>query len=137
MNVLIRECTKQDCLSLLTISDDKWAQGIKALAYSLLKETDEEIIKTLVAVSDGALLGFIYGFVLPNQTLLPEFMYLKPQYRHQGIAQKLLAELEKQSGCTASLIFYHKSLHEFYQTQGYKSEDTLEVAVKNMYLTIG
>lgn len=132
MNLEIREYVKQDWINLLSISDDKWAQSIRPLCFSLMREYDGKVLKTLLALCDGTLVGFIYGFVLPNKTLLPEFMYLKPEYRHQGIAQVLLEELEKQSGCTASMIFYHNSLHDFYQRQGYQSGDNLEVAMKEL-----
>ena len=132
MNLEIREYTNQDWFNLISISDDKWAENIRTLCFSLKKEYDGKVIKMLLSICDKKLCGFIYGFVLPNKTLLPEFMYLKPEYRHQGIAQHLLAELEKQSGCTASMIFYHNSLHDFYQKQGYQSGENLEVAMKEI-----
>lgn len=132
MNLVIREYTKQDWLNFITISNDEWAQTINQLGISMMKEYDGKVLKMFLAFDDASLIGFIYGFILPNRTLIPEFMYIEPQYRHNGIAQQLLAELEKQSGCTASMIFYHKSLHGFYQKQGYETGENLEVAMKTI-----
>lgn len=132
MSVEIREYIKQDWLNFMTISDDEWAQSIKSLGHSMIKEYDGRVLKLLLALCGESLAGFIYGFILPNRTLIPEFMYIKPEYRHNGIAQKLLSELEKRSGCTASMIFYNKSLHIFYQNQGYISGENLEVAMKTL-----
>ena len=132
MEINIREYTKDDWFELITISDDEWADTIRSLSFSLLREYDGEILKTILAFCDEKIAGFIYGFILPNQALIPEFMYIKPECRHNRIAQKLLAELEKQSGCSASMIFYNKSLHDFYQNQGYLVGDNLEVAMKTL-----
>ena len=95
MNLEIREYTKLDWYSLISISEDKWAKSIEQLGFSIMKEYNRDVLKILLAVCDNNVVGFIYGFILPNQTLIPEFMYLKPECRHQGIAQKLLPELEK------------------------------------------
>lgn len=130
MNLTIREYERRDWLDFLSISNDEWAQTIKQLGFSMVREYDGKVLKMLLAFDDANLIGFIYGFILPNQTLIPELMYIKPEHRHNGIAQQLLAELEKQTECTVSKIFYNKSLHEFYQKQGYKTGENLEVAIK-------
>ena len=132
MSIEIREYTKQDWLDFMGISIDEWAQGIKSIGLSILKEYDNRMLKLLLARSEGNLAGFIYGFVLPSQVLIPEFMYIKPEYRHQGIAQSLLAELERQSGCTCSMIFYNKTLHDYYEKQGYSTGENLETAIKQL-----
>lgn len=130
MNLLIREYTTNDYVDLATITDDTWAVQIITLAADLKKNYDGKIIKLLLAYNNNELIGFIYGFILPNRTLIPEFMYVIPQYRNHGIAHRLLNSLEKKSGCTSSMIFYNKELHDFYQKQGYLSGDRLETAMK-------
>lgn len=132
MNLIIREYTEQDWFDIMSISKDQWAKAITSTALSLLKNYDGEVLKTFLAICDNSVVGFIYGFILPSQTLIPEFMYIKPEYRHQGIAQKLLFELEIKSGCKSSMIFYHNSLHDFYKMQGYQSGENLEVAMKEL-----
>ena len=116
----------------MTISDDEWAQAIRPLGFSMIKDYDGKVLKMLLAFCDDQLAGFIYGFVLPNHALIPEFMYVKPEFRHNGIAQKMLAELEKQSGCTAAMIFYNKSLHDYYKNLGYTTGSEIEVAMKEL-----
>ncbi len=98
----------------------------------MLREYDGQVIRMLLAFSDTDLVGFIYGFVLPNKLLIPELMYVKPQYRKTGIAHKLLSELERNSTCTTSMIFYNKTLHDFYRTQGYQVGENLEAAIKSL-----
>jgi len=132
MEIEIREYEKKDWYGLLNISEDEWKTEILNFGYSMIKEYDGQTIKMLLAFSGKVLVGFIYGFVLPNKVLIPEFMYVKPEYRKNGIAHKLLSELEKLSECAASLIFYNKILHGFYQKQGYQAGENLEVALKNL-----
>lgn len=132
MTLDIREYSRADWFSLITLSDDEWEENIRAVGLSLLNEYDGKYLKMLVAYNGDNLAGFIYGFVLPNHCLIPEFMYVKPMYRHEGIAQKLLNELEQQSNCEVSMIFYNKSLHDYYQRQGYTTGDNLETAIKQL-----
>lgn len=107
----------------------KW---IKKNADTLSGVTHYSIEKCLVAEADGDIVGFIYGFVLPNKTLIPEFMYVVPNARKNGVGAELIKQLELTSGCTASMIFYNKSLHCFYEHQGYLAGENLEVAVKEI-----
>ena len=128
MDILIREYNKDDGLSLLSISNDEWKFAINNIV--MLMENENSVEKCLVAEVKGHVVGFIYGFVLPNKTLIPELIYVTPDFRKYGIATKLIKRLESISGCTAAMIFYNKSLHNFYEHQGYQLGDNLEVAMK-------
>ena len=130
MIVVIRDYKKNDRFALMCLSDDEWKLQVISTVMSL-KESGE-IEKCLVAESDGAIVGFIYGFILPNKTLIPEFMYVKPNARKNGVGTELLRQLEICSDCTASMVFYNKALHSYYKKQGYQAGDNLEVAMKEI-----
>lgn len=44
----------------------------------------------------------------------------------------LVEKLESSADCTASMIFYHKSLRDYYSKMGYQVGDALEVAMKGI-----
>lgn len=85
-----------------------------------------------IAESNSSILGYIYGFVLPNKLLIPEFVYVRPIYRRKGIAKSLFIVLEKESKCYTSMIFYHKTMREHYRKIGYIVGENLEVAMKEL-----
>lgn len=118
-----------DSVSLQTLSDDEWKQIIISLVLEM--NIDNPVEKCLVAEINGDIVGFIYGFILPNRTLIPEFMYIKPNHRKNGIGSALIKQLEIHSNCIASMVFYNKSLNEYYQKRGYQSGN-LEVAMKTI-----
>ena len=129
----IRKYEKRDFQSLATISTDCWSINHKNIAKLMLNEEDT-ISQCRVAVLDGNnIIGYIYGFSLPNGMLIPEFLYVYDDYRHQGIGKMLLDDLERSSGCGASMIFYNKSLRDYYEEQGYLYGDNLEVAMKELF----
>lgn len=76
-------------------------------------------------------MGLIYGYALPDGILFPEFLYVRPEYRGQKIGEQLISVLEKNSGCDTSQIVYHKTLHDYYEKQGYMAGD-LETAFKSL-----
>lgn len=129
MGIVYRAFEKRDFIDLATFSDDEWADKHYGIAFSMLK-AEGNIEQCLLAVADEKIVGYIYAFALPNKTLLPELLYVLPQYRQQGIGRKLLAKMETSTECTASMIFYHNSLHKFYSSLGYRAGDNLEVAMK-------
>ena len=129
MEVVIREYEKEDFLDLATMADDEWKEAMLSTAKSLIEGTNA-VEKCLVAEYECKLVGFIYGFVLPNDTLIPEFLYVVPNRRKEGIATRLLATLENSYGCSTSMIFYNKSLHSYYEKQGYMVGEQLEVGLK-------
>lgn len=116
---------------LCLLSDDEWKENIYIIANSL-KVSDSTIENCWLAFDNQKIIGFVYGFILPNRTLLPEFLYVTPEYRNNGIGVALMKKLEEESGCTASMIFYNTALHDYYQKQNYLSGDNLEVAIKTL-----
>lgn len=131
--MIIREYTKNDATKLLLfmLAEEQWKTR-HPLTVNAMHEADNTIEQTYVAEKDGAILGYIYGFVLPNKTLIPEFLYVHPDYRKQGVGSSLLNHFEKVTNCVVSQIFYHNSLHDYYCRQGYEMGGNLEVAVKRL-----
>ena len=131
MDINIREFVMRDIDTLKNLpSDDKLGNMVFSIAMSLQSyKYNKSIVRCYLAEDNGTVVGFIYGFVLPNYTLIPEFLYTIPEYRDQGIGTELLLHLEKVSGCSISQIYYDPSLHDFYKKQGYINKP-LEVAVK-------
>lgn len=136
MSVQIRKMEQRDRLFLpfMAKDDDGWADTIRHNIYSMPYDQDGSLMQAYVAADDDELVGFVFGFALPNKLLIPELMYVKPSHRRKGISKKLLRTLEENSGCTMSQIFYNKSLHDCYAKQGYCSEDNLEAAYKVLHL---
>lgn len=133
MDCTIREYNNRDWVRFIDFSNDEWHTRINDIGFSLKDVNAGNIIKILLAINnEDEMVGFIYGFTLPNHTLIPDFLYVKTEYRKMGLAHQLLKELEERSGCTASMIFYNTSLHDFYEKQGYFSSGKLEVAIKNI-----
>ena len=117
MGIAIREYSKEDYPRLWLLTDDEW-RSVHVSVVSSLKDYDDNITKTFLAIDNDIIVGYIYGFVLPNKTLIPEFLYVIPEHRQKGIGKKLLQHLEYNTDCTASMIFYNKFLHDYYQKQG-------------------
>ncbi len=133
MEISIRNYKKADYLPIMMLDDDKWKEQLLSIGSSLMHSDDDtDVLIFLLAEIKDSIVGFVYGFKLPNRMLIPEFLYVKPEYRHQGIGKMLLKELEKQSGCNTSQIYYHKSLHDYYKNQGYLAGDNLEIAIKDI-----
>ena len=131
MNVIIRPVKKTDVFDLACLANDEWAQKLSMLAPSFAK-CDGKIERCYVAEEADEIIGFIYGFVLPNGLLLPEMLYVCSEYRKSGIGTQLLAHLEKESGCSSSMIFYNKTLHDYYAKRGYIVGENLETAMKEL-----
>lgn len=119
-----------DFLALCELSEDEWRRTHMGIAKALLHP--DSVQKCYLAVVDGHLVGYIYCFVLPNKTLIPEFVYVLPAWRGRGIASALLRTAEAKSGCTSAMVFYNKALHNFYAGQGYETGVNLETAVKTL-----
>lgn len=130
MKLVVRDYHKTDFSSLLSLAVDEWKEVICPTVMSM--KTDNTVEKCLVAEDNGNVVGFVYGFVLPNKTLLLEFLYVTPACRGNGIGVALIKELEIRSECNVSQIFYNKSLHKYYEKQGYQAGDNLEVAIKEL-----
>lgn len=124
----IRNFTLLDFSRLLRFPPDEWSEAHSVTAHSLLKQNPTE--RCVVAEEDAALVGYAYGFVLPNETLFVDFVYVTPARRGSGVGAELIRALERSSGCREVLVFFHKSLRGFYTRQGYETGTDLEAAVK-------
>lgn len=130
MAIKIRHIKKEDLISLFDISSD-CKEFHRVVAKAMIKG-ENEIEKCVLAIDDSKIVGYIYAFILPNKALLPEFLYVIPEYRKKHIAQDLLNYIEKESGCSSSMVFYNKELSEFYKKNGYFESDNLSVAIKKL-----
>ena len=124
----IRNFTLLDFSRFLHFPPDEWSEAHSATAHSLLKQNPTE--RCVVAEEDAALVGYAYGFVLPNAALFIDFVYVTPARRRYGVATELIRALERSSGCREALVFFHRSLHGFYTRRGYETSSDLEAAVK-------
>ena len=131
MGIELRNFDKGDYHNLVALSDDHWKASHFGVAESMMK-TSGNIEHCILALDGARILGYIYGFALPNKTLIPEFLYVLPVYRKNGIGKILVEKLESSTDCTASMIFYHKSLRDYYSKIGYQVGDALEVAIKEI-----
>ena len=131
MGVELRKFEKSDFLNLASISNDVWKPVHCGLAESMLNATGE-VEQCVLALDGTEIIGYIYGFALPNKKLIPEFLYVLPAYRGGGIGKMLVKELESSTDCTASMIYYNKSLHNYYSEMGYQVGDAVEVAMKEI-----
>lgn len=131
MDVIIRPAKKTDMHDLACLANDEWAPKLSIMAPAFAK-CDGKIERCYLAEESGKLIGFIYGFVLPNALLLPEMLYVRSEYRKKGIGTQLLEHFEKESGCTSSIIFYNSTLHDYYFKRGYIVGENLETAMKSL-----
>lgn len=95
------------------------------LKYKIYREN------CFVAYDETMLVGYAYGGTLCD-TLYPQFMFVKESYRNRGVGKMLMERLEQESGCTVSMIFYHKSLSNHYKKQGCEIGTELETAIKQI-----
>ena len=130
MSITIREYSKNDMFHLALVCDDEWSKDVTKIAISLKKYVEGGIERCYLAEENNSILGFIYGYALPNGLLLPQFLYIKPDYRKKGIGTKLLAYFEENSECSSSLIYYNQSLHNYYANRGYSTQAKLDTALK-------
>lgn len=129
----VRPYRDGDSSSLFWLCSDEWADTIAATAAQLKKCYDGNAVRCYIAeTTDGMIVGFVYGFVLPNDVLIPELLYVDPEYRRSGIGSRLLNRLEQESGCTSAMVFYNKSLHGYYEHLGYLTGGNIEAAMKKL-----
>ena len=136
LNISIRPVEKMDYIRFaMKLEDGSDIDPCYPTALSTLRQAsniDSAFGKCYIAEFNSNIIGFIYGFVLPNRLLIPEYVYVKPNYRKNGIAKNLLLMLEKESKCDVSMIFYNKVLREHYCKLGYTVGEKLEVAMKEL-----
>ena len=131
-DIMIRKFQMLDLADFETICDksDRYYPQISTSPAALLKY-DIYRENCYVAYDGYTLIGYVYGGVLCN-TLYPQFMFVRADYRKQGIGRKLMAALEVNSGCTVSLIYYNKELSDYYCKQGYEIGTNLQVGMKQI-----
>ena len=130
MNYIIRKYNLTDKSQLLSINDE-WSDGIKSI-FETYNPDDNNVEVAYIAESGNLIIGFIYGYILPTLTLIPHFLYIRPEYRNNGIGNELLQMLERKSGCKFSQIYYEKSMTEHYERHGYMEGENLRVAIKEL-----
>ena len=136
MEYSIRPFTRTDFLFLGTLSDsDEYKTQHLPIAMSL-RNADEQFEKCFVATVDTQIVGYIYGFVVPEKMALPQFLYVKQENRGNGIGAALLKKFEEESHAPCCLIYYRKELHDYYTKQGYLAGVT-EVAMKELSIDEG
>lgn len=131
MPIEIREYEKGDMTRLAFAADDEWNRYVTRLVLSL-RGYDGRIEKCYVAEEGGRIAGFIHGYALRNGLLIVEFVYVTPDRRGSGIGSRLLEHMERESGCTAAMVYYNRSLHDYYEKRGYSAGGNLETAIKEL-----
>ena len=112
--------TPDDYLLIMELApDDEIMTSMFLSVAAAIKAGFDGISYTYGAFIDGMIVGFIYGFVLPNKTLLPQYLYVDTNYRGQKIGKRLLETFEKESKCTCSIAYFEKGLCKYYSEQGY------------------
>lgn len=112
-NVEIRRLTPDDYFSIIElVPDDEYMAQIFMIIANAVKSDFDGISYTYGAFVNGLIIGFIYGFVLPNKTLLPQYLYIDAEYRGNKVGNRLLETLEKDSECSCSLAYFEKGLSQ-------------------------
>lgn len=77
MSISIRLLVQTDYLKIIKLApDDDIMSSILFSIAKVVKDCLDEISYTYGAFIDDELIGFIYGFILPNKTLLPQYLYI-------------------------------------------------------------
>lgn len=88
--------------------------------------------KTLVFTckQNESLMGGVYGYLVMNNVLKIDVLYVKQEYRHQQLGKQLLekieAEAKAQGAYLSQLETYDFQALEFYKKQGYDVYGVLE-----------
>ena len=78
----IRILTPDDYLLIMELApDDEIMTSMFLSVAAAIKAGFDGISYTYGAFIDGMIVGFIYGFVLPNKTLLPQYLYVDTKDR--------------------------------------------------------
>lgn len=82
MSISIRLLVQTDYLKIIELAPDD--DIMSSILFSIAKDgkdCSDKISYTYGAFIDDELIGFVYGFVLPNKTLLPQYLYIDKKYR--------------------------------------------------------
>ena len=132
MSIEIRKCNILDLADFggLCDKDEYYYLQVSSTLPALLKY--KAYLENCYVAYDGkTLVGYVYGGTLCD-TLYPQFMFVKNSHRNRGIGKMLMEKLEQGAGCDVSIIYYHKTLSEHYEKQGYEIGTNLEVAIKQI-----
>ena len=77
----------------------------------------------------STLVGLAYGYIVPKHTLLIQYVYVEPEYRHKQVGKTLVSTLEQCSNCSVSQVFYAANLTPFYSGLNY-FDGNVKVAIK-------
>jgi len=104
----------------------------KGEAYSVqwVKEviSDRKRNAVLIADENGNMAGFLMMHLLPGKDILINDVYVKPEYRRQGIAKSLLKAVEVisnkiKSELTAGFVLVtNKKMQDLLKSMGHKKE---------------
>lgn len=131
-DIMIRKFQMLDLADFETLCDNSdWYYPKISTSPAALLKYDIYRENCYVAYDGSTLIGYVYGGVLCN-TLYPQFMFVREDYRKQGIGMKLMGTLEENSGCTVSLIYYNKELSDYYCKQSYEIGTNLQVGMKQI-----
>ena len=131
MSIEYREFNyEEDFLLFSELPEDEWFM-INVKNVASLKDVDHSLYRAVVAVEDNKILGYAFGYILPSKTLLPMFLYVIPERRGQDVGVNLTRRLEKESGCSCSMIYFNADKREYYEKQGYIVGNQL-VAIKEL-----
>ena len=131
-NITIREYYHKDwnglkglAMSAPTVNDLRLIES----SMKVLKEYNPPVL-SFVAEANGLIIGFNFGYILPNGLLIPEGMYVDPDYRRKGTAKSLSEALESVSKCQVSMAYYNKDLSDYYARLGYDTGRDIIVGIK-------
>lgn len=128
----IRKLQASECLLIMDIApDDEMMVNMFLGIAKDIRDNSGGINLTFGAFENNMIVGFIYGFALPNKTLLPQYLYVDTEFRGRQIGKLLLEALEKESACTCSIAYFEKGLSNYYANQGYNIGDSI-VALKEL-----
>lgn len=133
MNIEIRKLPpdQSDRLREMLDIEPQWFIALPGIIDSLQEDQGNQTV--CYAAFDGPrIVGFVYSFIVCHKTLIPQLMVVSPDHRKSGIGKRLIAALEDGSGCSASLIYYHHDLRDYYASQGYMVGTEVEVAMKEL-----
>ena len=90
---------KQDEYLLLMeiVPDDEIMRGM-FWYRKIYQRRFDGISYTYAAFVDDLIIGFVYGYVPPNKALLPQYLYVDPQYRKQELGGNFLQRLKANPG---------------------------------------
>lgn len=99
--ITTRPLTKADYDYIVRVIDKWWGGPTSALAHPVyFYELGEQ---AMVAESDGRVVGFLFGFIAPNQTGYVHLVGIDPEFRRKHVGTHLYRGFERaclEAGCS-------------------------------------